>query len=67
MPPTSKLQSVKELAPLLRVSEQYLRAMRRAGAPFYGRLAYESELIAWWKKNRNFRFRKNRVTKRHRL
>ena len=46
----------KALASAMGVSLAYVYAMRRAGAPFWGRLSTVAALLEWWKQNPKFRY-----------
>lgn len=58
-----RLKGCKELAGIFGVHISMIRAMRRAGAPFLGRLCRPCELAVWWKARPGFRRRHAPLTR----
>lgn len=51
---------VKELSAAFGVGQDYLYAMRDAGAPFWGRVSTVAAIMEWWAANPSFTRRKAR-------
>lgn len=52
--------AAKELAAALGISRDYVYTMRRAGAPFWGRLSTVAALLSWWSLHPDHTLRKGR-------
>tara|TARA_R110000868_G_scaffold176896_1_gene414864 strand:- start:5445 stop:5750 length:306 start_codon:yes stop_codon:yes gene_type:complete len=51
---------VKELSAAFGVGQDYIYAMRDAGAPFWGRVSTVAAIMEWWAANPSFTRRKAR-------
>lgn len=55
--------TAKELGAAFRVGQDYIYAMRDAGAPFWGRVSTVAAIMEWWQANPNFSRRSARKVK----